>query len=177
MKKTRLFATTAAGAAIALAVTACGSDSADTEDTTAADRVVVTDAWVKAADSGMTAAFARVENTGGDDVRVVAASSPASAHTELHEMASNDSGGMTMREKDGGFAIAPGDTLAFSPGHDHIMLMELTDPVVAGGAVTVTLEFDDGSTTTTDAQVRDFAGNQENYGADGEPVMGAAHGG
>ena len=127
------------------------------------DSVVVREQWVKAADSGMTAAFAEVQNTGDTDVHVVGASSPASTRMELHEMATGADGAMVMRPKEGGFVIPAGGTHVLAAGGDHLMLMDLTSPLTPGTDATFTLEFEDASTATFTAQVRDFSGAQENY--------------
>jgi copper(I)-binding protein len=43
------------------------------------------------------------------------------------------------------------------------MLMDLKAPLTAGADVPVTVTFQDGSTLDVTAQVRDFAGANENY--------------
>lgn len=148
------------------------------------DSVVVREQWVKAADSGMTAAFAELQNTGDADVHVVGASSPASSRTELHEMATGDDGAMVMRPKEGGFVIPAGGTHVLAAGGDHLMLMDVTSPLTPGADAEVTLEFEDESTATFTAQVRDFSGAQENYepgtmgmNTDGSATPAPTHGG
>lgn len=157
MKKTLFY--TAAAATALLMTTACGSD---TTAATAADDITVSSAWAKAAESGMTGAFAELENTGDTDVRIVGASSPSATRTELHEMA-GAAGAMVMREMEDGFTVPSGATHSLAPGSDHLMLMDLVEPVTPGSEVIFTLTFDDGSTKEFTAQVRDFAGAQENY--------------
>lgn len=49
-------------------------------------------------------------------------------------------------------------------GGDHIMLMDVTSPLTPGADTDITLTFEDGSSSTFTAQVREFAGAQENYG-------------
>lgn len=141
---------------------ACSSDSSPAE-TTAAEEVTIEDQWIKAADSGMSAAFGVLTNTGDSELTIVSATSPASERVELHEVVVDAAGATTMREKEGGFVVPAGSTLTLAPGHEHIMFMGLNGPLRTGSEVPVTLSFDDGSTTTFTAQVRDFAGNQENY--------------
>ena len=54
------------------------------------------------------------------------------------------------------------------------MLLGILEPITPGSDVTFTLEFEDGSTKDFTAQVRDFAGAQEEY----EPATeGSGHGG
>nr|WP_221446992.1 copper chaperone PCu(A)C [Microbacterium thalassium] len=139
------------------------SASSDEAVSAAADVVTVSDAWVKAADEGMTGAFAELENDGSADVTVVAASTDAAAMVELHETAMGDDGEMAMSEVDGGFVVTAGGTHVLEPGADHIMLMSLTGPLAAGDEVTITLTFSDESTLEFTAPVKDFSGANENY--------------
>ncbi|NMD95607.1 copper chaperone PCu(A)C [Rhodococcus sp. BL-253-APC-6A1W] len=161
-----------AGVAAALAVlTACGSTDAPP---TAAEALTVSDAWVKAADAGMTGAFAELSNTADTDLHVVAVSSPSASRTELHEMAPDGGSAMVMREMADGLVIGAGSTHSLAPGGDHLMLMDIVEPIRPGSDVTFSLEFEDGSVKDFTAQVRDFAGAQEEY----EPATtGAGHGG
>ncbi|QNG17649.1 copper chaperone PCu(A)C [Rhodococcus triatomae] len=162
----KYFRTSALGVAIlaGVALAGCGTDSDPQENTArAADAITVAAPWVKAAETGMTGAFADFTNTGDRDIRIVAVDSPASARGELHEMATGDAGTPVMREVEDGFLVPTGDTRSLEPGADHIMLMELTAPLIAGSDTDITVTFDDGSSTTFSAQVRDFAGNREEY--------------
>ncbi|MEJ5913256.1 copper chaperone PCu(A)C [Pseudokineococcus sp. 1T1Z-3] len=127
-----------------------------------AEVLEVLDPWVVAADEGMTAAFGTLENTGDADVRITAVSSPASSVSELHEMAMAD-GAMVMREKDGGFVVPAGGSHVLEPGGDHLMLMDLLEPLQPGQEVTLTLTAEDGSTLDVTAPARSFSGAQEEY--------------
>ncbi|WP_137844642.1 copper chaperone PCu(A)C [Microbacterium sp. 2FI] len=151
--------------AAALALTGCASSTAGAESTapTAGDAVTIPDAWVKSAESGMSAAFGELTNDSAMDITVVAATSEASPMIELHETVEDDSGEMVMRQKDGGFVIPAGGTFDLEPGGNHIMLMDLADPIQAGGEVTFTLTFSDDSTYEFTAPVKDYAGADENY--------------
>lgn len=159
-----------------LAVAGCSATSTDTSSGasapsassgtastgTAADHLTATDPWVKAAESGMTAAFAVLHNDGDQDVTVVGATSDLSP-VQIHEMATDDSGAMVMREKEGGLTIPAGGEHALEPGGDHLMLMELSSPVEPGAEYEVTLELSDGSTLVVTAPARTFAGAKEDY--------------
>jgi copper(I)-binding protein len=152
-----------------LALSACsttaeaGSTTTPATDVTAAEQVTVEDPWVKSAETGMSAAFGQIENTGDADVTVVSVATPASTMLELHETVENETGEMVMREKDGGFTIPAGGALALEPGANHIMLMDLVEPVVAGDEVTFTLTFSDDSTLDFTAPAKDYAGADETY--------------
>ncbi len=150
----------AAAAFCTTVLVACGDDK---EPATQADAVTVSEQWVKATDSGMTAGFGELANTSDSDVRVVAVSSPVAGRMEIHEMATGDTGAMVMREKKDGLVIPANGSHRLEPGGDHLMFMDITAPVTAGQTVDLTLTFEDGSTQDEQAQVRDFGGNQENY--------------
>ncbi len=132
----------------------------------------ITDTWVKSVDSGMTAAFGVLTNNTSSTVTVVSAETSSASKVELHEVVMGDDGAMVMQPKPGGFEIAPHESLTLQPGGFHIMLMGVTEPIVAGDTVTITLTFSDDSTLTFDAIAKDFAGGNETYTGGG--TMGAA---
>ncbi|MGP9536588.1 copper chaperone PCu(A)C [Brachybacterium sp. AOP43-C2-M15] len=139
--------------------------------------LTVTDPWIKAAASGMSAAFGTVTNGTDQDLVLVAATTPVSPAVELHETASDGSGGMSMREKEGGFALPAGEELVLEPGGNHLMLMDLAEPLLPGDEVELTLEFEDGTEHPFTATVKDFAGAQEQYEPEHSPGSGASDGG
>jgi copper(I)-binding protein len=141
-----------------------GDDTGDVITLDSDASFTITDPWVKAADKGMTAAFGTLTNTGKDDVTLIKAECDAAGMTQLHETVGDGSGGMSMKEKEGGFPIAAGTGLPLEPGGDHIMLMDLQEKLQPGDSVTITLTFDDDTSGSFDATVKDFAGAQENYG-------------
>lgn len=126
--------------------------------------VTVTDPWVKAAEDGMTSMFGTITNNSGEALTLVGGTTEAASAVELHQTASDGSGGMSMEQKEGGFPIPAGGELLLEPGGDHIMLMGLTAPVLPGDQVEVVLQFEDGTEHQVTATVKDFAGAQENYG-------------
>ncbi|MEV7974220.1 copper chaperone PCu(A)C [Cellulomonas sp. NPDC089187] len=166
-------------AALALTLSACtgtssggaspstGGTAAPTVDGTTSPSVLLTvqDAWVKATDSGMTAAFGVVHNGGTEPVTLLSATSPTASMVELHETVDDGTGAMLMQEKDGGFTIPAGEDLTLEPGGNHLMFMDVTEPVRAGDEVEFTLSFDDGTELTVTAPAKDYSGANENYGA------------
>ncbi|WP_084350808.1 copper chaperone PCu(A)C [Millisia brevis] len=159
--------TSSAGSSTSAASSSTGSGST----ATAAEAVTLDDAWVKAADAGMSAAFGVLSNSSDADVTVTAAASPASTMLELHQTVTNDAGEMVMTPVEGGFVVPAGGTLALEPGGNHIMLMDLTGPLVAGDEVPVTLTFADGSTAEFTAPVKDYSGANESYEGDSGMTM------
>jgi len=173
LNKFRIVAVLAAGA---LALTGCATTaSSDGDDTAAVESAATTlttsDMWVKAVDSGMTAAFGMIDNPTDHDITVVSVSTSISDMTELHETVENDAGDMVMRPIEGGFMIPAGGSLMLEPGGNHIMIMGVTDPILAGDDVTVTLTLDDGSTLEVTAPAKDYSGANENYEGDDDMDM------
>jgi periplasmic copper chaperone A len=180
MKTRTTLASIAASGVLALTAAGCGDssaagDSADAaEPTTSAParaagtadqaaELTVQDPWVKAADSGMTAAFGTLVNSGTDDVVVTSATSDITSAMELHETVENADGSMAMQPKQGGFTVPAGGEHELAPGGDHLMIMNLTRPIQPGEDVTITLTFADGSTQDLTATVKNFTGADEQY--------------
>lgn len=178
IRATRTFSLIAVLAAGALALAGCSttaSTDSDTDDMgSMATTLTTTDTWVKAIDSGMTAAFGMVENPTDHEITIVSASTSASDMTELHETLENESGDMVMQPIEGGFTIPAGGMLMLEPGGNHIMIMGVTEPILAGDDVTVTLTLDDGSTLEFTAPAKDYSGANENY--EGDEDMDMDHG-
>ncbi|WP_410813370.1 copper chaperone PCu(A)C [Micromonospora sp. 067-2] len=171
----------AAAALLASGLTGCGSSdtpqpaaaSPSASAPAAAGVVGVRDPWVKAADKGMTAAFGTLVNDADTDVTVTGASTEVSP-MELHEMTMKD-GKMVMQAKPGGIVIKAKSTHVLEPGGDHLMLMNVRQPVQAGDELAFTLTFADGRTQTFSAVAKPFTGAQESYspghGASPTPEM------
>lgn len=160
-------------AVAALALTGCAGAAAPAPVSLQSAQFSSTDVWVKAAESGMTAGFGELTNTGDTDLTVVSATDSATASMELHETVANESGQMVMREIEGGFVIPAHGSIELAPGGNHLMFMNVTTALRAGDETTITLTFADDSTAEITAPVKDFAGANENYeGGDMEMDMG-----
>lgn len=158
-------------AAVAAVLAACGGQQATTSAAPATPAapaakpggtLTIADPWVKTTKGGMTAAFGTLANPTAADVTVVSAVSSGAPRVELHETVGEGSQ-MTMRPKEGGFTVPAGGKLELKPGGDHIMLMDVRKPVLAGSEVTFTLTFKDGTTMEFKAVGKDFAGANEKY--------------
>lgn len=169
----RRISTTLAAIALVGLAASCSSDSEEgnlTDDGQAvvssdeqATNISVTDGWAKGADEGMSAAFGIIHNGSDAEVTVVAVSSNISDDMQLHEVVGDADGNMVMQEKDGGFTIPAGSDYVLEPGGNHLMFMDLDEPLQPGDSVTLTLEFEDGSTFEFEAPVKDYTGADENY--------------
>ncbi|WP_285241216.1 copper chaperone PCu(A)C [Arthrobacter sp. G.S.26] len=167
-KKNFLYLALPVIAAAALVLTGCAqgsnpASSASASVTQNAAALTVSEPWVKAADTGMSAAFGTIRNTTDKDVTVVSASTAASPMVELHETVMGANGTMQMQAKQGGFVIPAKGELTLEPGGNHLMLMGLAKPVLAGDDISVELKTSDGGTVDFTAQGKDFVGANENY--------------
>lgn len=109
----------------------------------------ITHAWARATPPGAhtAAAYLTVTNTGAAGDTLTAASAPVAGMTMLHKM-EMDNGVMKMRMVEGGIAIAPGKTVTLDPNGLHVMLMDMTAPLKAGGTLPLTLTFAKAGTVT-----------------------------
>lgn len=73
--------------------------------------------------------------------RLVSASSPDANMVQIHE-SRIESGMMMMNEMREGLALPAGETVALAPGGNHLMLMGVPEPLVAGDTVALTLTFE-----------------------------------
>lgn len=172
MKNTTQLITTAALAGLVLA----GCGTSDT-DTSGADHAIegeffaVEDPWIKAteetldtsSDHTMTGAFVHLTNVSGEDQTIVAADAAIAELVELHEVI-DDGGVNVMQEKPGGFPVAADQRYELNPGADHIMLMDLADPISPGDLIEITLELENGETQRIEFIAKEYVGAQENYG-------------
>ncbi|HEX2704918.1 MAG TPA: copper chaperone PCu(A)C [Candidatus Lustribacter sp.] len=149
--------TTSAGATSPVSGSSSTTSMAGTER-----EIGLTSAWVKAADSGMTAAFGMIVNESHEEVTLVKAEFAGAGMVQLHEtVKSGDT--MVMQERKGGFVIPAEGTFELKPGGNHIMLMDLKSPLRTGTTVELTLVFSNGHTSKTTAEVKPYAGAQETY--------------
>ncbi len=173
----------AVAAVALLGLTACGGDGGNQGDATTGGPVTITDPWVKATEDGMhmTGAFGTLANTTGEDIHVVGVTSPVTDRAELHEMVDQGGGTPVMKEMDDGFVIPANSEFVLEPGGNHLMLMQLMDPIEPGEVVEFTLEFEGGETFTFESEARTYAGANESYEGDdgmgGHGEMGGNGGG
>lgn len=163
-------------AAAALALAGCadtgeGADDTDATQGTAAettaaetDEVLTLESGVIRAtveDNPMTSVFGDLQNNSAEEITIVGLSADVEAGSyEIHEVVDG-----VMQEKEDGISIPAGATHVMEPGGDHFMLMDLSAPVEAGEAVTLTVELADGATATlADVPVRTMGAGDEDYG-------------
>lgn len=140
----------------ALSLTACAS-------TASHNGVVIEDAWVRSSEysdhaGGMTGIFGKFTNHSDQTVTIIGGETDIAKMVQTHEVVN----GM-MQEKKGGIEIKPGETVTLEPGGLHIMIMDITKPIVAGDKMTITVKFDGAEPQTLNLVAKDSAGGDEEY--------------
>lgn len=122
----------------------------------AADDVTVSEPYARAVPPGQpnSATFMLLSNGSATDHSLVAAESSVSKVVELHTHTMVD-GMMQMRQVER-IDIPAGGTATLEPGGLHVMLIGLTQDLMPGDEVSITLTFEDGSKNTITAPVRNL---------------------
>ena len=105
--------------------------------------IVVSSPWLRATPKGASVAggYATITNTGAGPDRLVGASLPMAPKGEIHSM-SMANGVMHMERLDKGLPIAPGATVALTPGGYHLMFIKPKTQLTEGETVKGTLTFE-----------------------------------
>lgn len=101
-------------------------------------------------------AYFTVINTGTTDDRLVSATSPVAGEVQMHEMKIENSVA-SMRELPDGIVIPAGATVVLTPSGTHLMLTHLTHPLVQGGSLPLTLNFEQAGSITLDVPIGSIA--------------------
>ena len=140
----------------ALSLTACAP-------TASHNGVVIEDAWVRSSEysdhaGGMTGIFGKFTNHSDQTVTIIGGETDIAKMVQTHEVVN----GM-MQEKKGGIEIKPGETVTLEPGGLHIMIMDISKPIVAGDKITFTVKFKNAESQTLTLTAKDSAGGDETY--------------
>ena len=106
----------------------------------------------------MTGIFAKITNNGDKTITLVGGSTDAAMMVQTHEVVD----GM-MQEKKGGIEIHVGQTVTLQPGGLHVMLMNLTKPIVVGDKVDFTFKFEGADEQTFTLTAKESEGGDETY--------------
>ncbi|MES0490961.1 MAG: copper chaperone PCu(A)C [Leptospirales bacterium] len=118
----------------------CGKPASDGESTNNSG-FVFTDTWItKVSDtSEISAAYFKVENETESDDLFLGATSKVAEFIEIHEMLQDkDVTGMRMLDQ---VEVKANNSIQFTPGGLHLMLIGLTSPVKKGDSITLILNF------------------------------------
>jgi len=123
------------------------------------------------ADGDRTALYLTLENRSSEPDEVIAARSEVAGRVELHTQIERD-GRVTMLPI-AGVPLPPGASVRLAPGGDHIMLLELTGPLVAGDTVRAELELRRGGRIPVAAEVRPYGELERVLAEDARDPVGA----
>lgn len=106
--------------------------------------ITISDPYARASRPGAPtgAAFMTITNDTGTADRLVSVASDVAARVELHTHIDAGNGVMQMREVETGLEIPAGASHALKRGGDHVMFMGLTQDLVDGESISVTLTFE-----------------------------------
>ena len=99
--------------------------------------------WARATPPGAAVGggYLVIQNGGSSADRLLSATAEICDHVEMHAMAVKD-GVMTMTPLPDGVEIPAGGSVAFSPSANHLMLMQLKQPLKEGEEFHGTLTFE-----------------------------------
>lgn len=133
--------------------------------------------WSRATQPGakVAAGYLKLKNNGAAADRLVSVSTDFAGRTEIHEMAVDDKGVMTMRGLPDGVEIPAGGEVELKPGGLHVMFMQITGPAREGEAFKATLTFEKAGPVDVEFKVEAMGG--EAKPADGGHGAHGSHGG
>lgn len=100
--------------------------------------VAVSDAWTRATVPGQSGAVLHLSIVSRKDAQLLAVSSPAAGAAEMHSM-THDKGVMKMRPLES-LALPAGKTVELGSDGNHVMLLDLKQPLKAGDSVPFSLD-------------------------------------
>lgn len=142
---------------VAALTSGCGGDPAE---------LAATDAWSRPTPAGATdgVVYLHLTSDTADTLVGVQVAPEVAAAAELHTSDASGGGGHQHGATGGGVVtmtpveevpVAAGATVEFRPGGNHIMLIDLAEPLEAGDTFTATLRFASGRSLPTEVTVAD----------------------
>ncbi len=116
--------------------------------------------WSRATPQGakVAAGYLVIGNTGAEADRLVSATTEIAGRTEIHEMAVDAAGVMTMRPLPNGLAIPAGGEASLEPGSIHMMFLDLKRQIKEGETFPGTLTFEKAGTVNVEFAVEAMGG-------------------
>lgn len=130
-----------------------------------ADEIEIIHPWARATPQGANvgAGYVVLRNNGSQDDRLVSVAGDIAGRTEIHEMAVDGAGVMTMRPVEG-LVIPAGEEIALAPGGYHIMFMDLQAPAREGESFAGSLTFEHAGTVDVEFTVEAMGGSRGHHG-------------
>jgi copper(I)-binding protein len=145
-------------ALLLLALTACGSDAPDLttdglQEVQPDTPLAVEGAYAAPAPTGGTGGVFLTIQGGSAGDALLSAAYPAAERVELHRTTAGEDGMMQMAQIDR-LEVRPGGSVQLEPGGYHLMLINLSQPLVAGQTAEVELTFENAGVVTVPVDVR-----------------------
>lgn len=117
--------------------------------------------WSRATPEGakVAAGYFKISNSGAEADRLVAVTGEIAGRTEIHEMAVDADGVMTMRPLAGGVEIPAGGAVTLEPGGIHVMFMDLKQGPKEGERFKGTLTFEKAGSVDVEFAVEAMGGH------------------
>lgn len=106
--------------------------------------LVITDHYIRATPpkAKVAAGYLTIENTGSNSETLLGGEVEFARKVEVHEMKMTD-GVMKMRPLRNGITIQPGEIVTLKSGADHLMFMQINEPMVEGDVHEIKLLFEE----------------------------------
>lgn len=145
--------------ALVAGLAACSSDDggSGSDALPSTPQITVTGQWARTSPmaTDMGAAYMTIEASAFDELIGASVDMSVAMMTEVHETVTVD-GSSKMQEVER-IEVSPGSPIEMKPGGYHVMLMGLTEPLVTGETVTVTLKFSKAGDVTVEVPVQEEA--------------------
>lgn len=121
-----------------------------------AEDIVITGVWARptatsteeatpnpdmAAMGAVSAVYMHINNPGGHPISLIGGSTAVAEVVEIHQTTMDANGVMQMNPVDGGIIVPAGESASLEPGGYHVMLLNVTEPLIAGEAFKIVLTF------------------------------------
>jgi hypothetical protein len=150
--------------------------------------IAVIDGRVRSSVGPTGAAYALIVNLTEESVTLTGGSAEIAEAVEIHSMTMGEGDVMQMNPVEGGLVIPPGHAAQLQPGGLHVMMINLSDMLMAGDTLDLTLTFADLGDFTFTLPIMDIEtgmdhgdmdmGHQEDddHAEEGEHPEGEEHG-
>ena len=133
------------------------SQQATKQELEKGSKMVIEGAWSRESPGLMALsglAYMTIYNEGDETDRLIAGKTDVAEAVELHEHTMDENGVVRMRMVEGGaIDIPPGGSVALEPGGLHLMLINLTKPLMKGETYPLTLRFEKFGDVTIDIPI------------------------
>ncbi len=124
-------------------------------------------------------AYMELHNHGTEPVRVTGITTALTEHAELHDHI--DNGDVMRMQRIDAITVAPGEAVVLESGGKHVMLIDVTEPMVPGDLVKMQLQLADGTRKNIQVPIirrqpaHSASDHSHHSEEDDEPMAGHAH--